>query len=207
MKKSLIFFFTLTLLFIFAQPAHACEPCLEVLTLEETAAVADLVIIGKKVKNGPNVNGGGIGSSPDWIEVKVIEVLKGEIEETTIKVNSWNGMCAYGIVIEDKGEHLIFLQKVDPSTHDGIQYDAVEWGCAVTRYPIEDDIVIKEYEEQRIPLDEFLALLELERKEPEPTEKENTKDTEGSTGMPLCTGWMLFLPLAGIIWKKSVSRG
>ena len=111
----------------------------------------------------------------------------------------WNSPRSdYGIVIEDKSKYLIFLQEVDPSTHDGIQYDAVEWGCAVTRYPIEDDIVIKEYEDEQIPLDEFLAGLGLERQAPPPEQIEGSDNS----GLPICTGWVLFLPLITVVWKK-----
>ena len=207
MKKTLIFLFALTLVVIITQPAQACEPCLEVLTLEETAAAADLIIIGKKVGEGPRTDDGEGWGGPEWIEVQVIEVLKGKVDQTTIKVNSWYGMCAYGIIIQDKREYLIFLHKPD-SPQDETQYAPVEWGCAVTRYPIEDSIVIKEYEDDQIPLDDLLTQLGLKRQapptpEPKPTE-EVTKSTGNSdtTGWQICPGWILLLPLAGIIWKK-----
>lgn len=140
---------SLLLTFLLTPPAvYACEPCAEILGLEETAAQADLIIIGQKIAEGPHTGVGG----PDWIMVKVIEILKGQVENEQIQVNSWDGMCAYGIVVDDNEAYVMFLEKGSD------QYDTVEFGCAVTTLPIKGEGV--ELEGQVVPIDDLMAKLE-----------------------------------------------
>jgi hypothetical protein len=156
MKKLLIFSISILILLVIVSPAKACEPCFKILTLEETAEQADLIIIGKKVKEGPSTGQYPQGG-PDWIEIKVLETLKGEAPANRIKVNSWDGMCNYGIIITDKREYLIFLAEREDF------YKAVDIGCAAKQFPIENGIV--EMYEESVPLDEFVTRLGLERGE------------------------------------------
>lgn len=149
MRKKLVIIATAFAVLTFAQIVHACEPCEKVLTLEETIEQADLIVVGKKYGNGPlsgpenqpNIYG------PEWISVQVEKVLKGETNKDKIKVNSWSGMCGYGIVIDDEERYLIFMEKGD------VRYNSVQWGCSVTKLPIVENGVVTEG--TRFTIDEF----------------------------------------------------
>jgi hypothetical protein len=122
-------------LLVIPQIAFACEPCPidMMLDLDGTAAQADLIIVGQLVGEGPDMDTG-----PDWISVRVIELWKGSAPDEPIQVNSWDGMCAYGIIMEGETLHLIFLED------KGEQYDAVNYGCGVHSLPIVDGQVTVE---------------------------------------------------------------
>jgi hypothetical protein len=132
-----------------AAAVRACEPCAELLDLDETAQQADLVVIGEQVNSGPST-----GSGPDWIVVRVDEVLKGDPPGERIRVNGWDGMCPYGIVVEP-GIYVMFL------ADEGEMYAAVNYGCAVKTLPVTGENV--EVDEQSMPLDELAATLDLTR--------------------------------------------
>ena len=71
MKKLLVLFVFLFFFLLISSPARACEPCFKILTLEETAAQADLIIIGRKGREGPSTGDYPHGG-PDWIEIRII---------------------------------------------------------------------------------------------------------------------------------------
>jgi len=98
------------IMLIFSSEIYACEPCGNSLDFNETVRRSDLVIIGEKFSDGPWTGLRDSQAGPDWIEVKVHDVLKGESNEDAITINSWNGMCSYGILIGD-GKHIIFLKR------------------------------------------------------------------------------------------------
>ena len=145
LSLAVIFFLGIILL---TNSARACEPCVEILDVEQTTAAAELIIIGRLVREGPST-----GSGPDWLEIEVLEVWKGELAQRRIQVNSWDGMCAYGVILFDHEPHLIFLVK------QGDMYDTVEAGCAVRSMLIEGDQI--KTEEGLVPLDQFAATLGL----------------------------------------------
>jgi len=129
---------------------YACEPCLETLNLDETVGRADLIIVGQKIKDGPpsGPEGDVIDYGPDWIEVKILEILKGETSEEIIKVNSWSAMCSYGIVIDDR-DYVMFLEyrsvkESSPLLDEDYTYNAVNYGCAEKTILIDDDSDIDE---------------------------------------------------------------
>jgi hypothetical protein len=127
------------------QIAYACEPCPEVLTFEESVAAADLIIIGERVGSGPST-----GDGPDWIMVDIYEILKGNTTETRIRVNSWDGMCPYGIVVDD-GLYVMILDQFED------QYDSVHWGCSVKTFPVESEMVMMG--DGPVPIDDFVQML------------------------------------------------
>lgn len=136
-----------------ANPAQACEPCFEIWDLDQTAEGADLIIVGRKVSEGPST-GDAPNGGPDWIQVRVEEVLKGEVDANQIQVNSWDGMCDYGIVA-DSGSYVMFL------AWNGEMYGAVNIGCAVRQYPVQGDVV--DVDGQAMAMDAFASSLGLER--------------------------------------------
>ncbi|MGD8821561.1 MAG: hypothetical protein PVG63_00535 [Anaerolineales bacterium] len=149
MKRNLL----LAAMFIFGllmltDAARACEPCVEILDLEQTTTAADVIVIGRLVREGPST-----GFGPDWLEIEILEVWKGELEQARIQVNSWDGMCAYGVILFDHEPHLIFLEK------QGDIYDTVENGCAVRSILIEGNQIITD--DGPVPLDEFADSLGL----------------------------------------------
>lgn len=147
MKKwSFLAVVTLLGLVIVSYSARACEPCFEILNLEDTTAAADLIVVGRLVREGPST-----GTGPDWIEIAVLEVWKGEAPQTVLRVNSWDGMCAYGIILLNRDSYLIFLEA------EGESYDAVNYGCAVRSMPVRNDEI--EYEEGLYSLDAFAELM------------------------------------------------
>lgn len=147
MRKWLFVIVTFILGFLMATTlAQACEPCMEFLNLEDTTAAADLIVVGQLVREGPST-----GTGPDWIDIEIIEVWKGEAPQSVIRVNSWDGMCAYGIILQNRDSYLIFLEA------EGENYDAVNYGCAVRSMPIQSEQI--EYEEQAYSLDALAELL------------------------------------------------
>jgi hypothetical protein len=136
--KKFIFIAAIFSFFFVSPPAFACEPCSNSLSFDETLSKADLIIIGQKVAEGPRSDfGEGYGGS-DWIEVKVIEILKGSIPNKEIKINSWDAMCPYGIVVDDNRNYLMLLQKKATPGED-YQYDSVDSGCAERSYLVENN--------------------------------------------------------------------
>jgi hypothetical protein len=149
MTKRLLLATTIVLgLMMLTNSARACEPCVEILDLEQTTAAAELIVIGSLVREGPST-----GSGPDWLEIEVLEVWKGGLDQGRIRVNSWDGMCAYGITLLDHEPHLIFLDR------RGDMYDAVEFGCSVRSLLIEGDQI--QTENGLLPIDEFAASIGL----------------------------------------------
>ncbi|MGD8457153.1 MAG: hypothetical protein PVF83_12275 [Anaerolineales bacterium] len=186
MKKSLALIGLLILLLAFASPARACEPCYRILTLEETAEAADLIIIGKLAGEGPSTGDYPHGG-PDWIDVQVLETLKGK-PSAMIRVNSWDGMCAYGIILPDKQDYLIFLEEGEEL------YNSVEIGCSTRQFPVMDEMVVLENE--TVPLDELVARLGVEREKVE-------KD---SGVLPVC-GWLGFgVVLVGVMFWRNKNK-
>jgi hypothetical protein len=136
----------LTAALLIALDAHACEPCQHIATFDEAADAARLIIVGQVVAEGPST-----GSGPDWITVQVIDVLKGDPPDTRIRVNSWDGMCGYGIVLA-KGEQAVMLLE-----DSGDQYITVNYGCAISQYAMTDGAVI--VDDQPVALTDFATLL------------------------------------------------
>ncbi len=149
MKKSffiagIVFYFLITISVV-----YACQPCGSSLNFEETAAKADLIIIGQRTDFSSNEQDS-FSNLPDSINVKIFEILKGDIKQNEIIINSWNGMCGYGITVDD-AIYVMFLQeKVEI-------YDAIDSGCSIKTYLIEDDKV--NFEGKKILIDEFVNKL------------------------------------------------
>jgi len=124
MKRNSVFCNAVLLLIVMTARVYACEPCAVALDFEQTVRQADLIIVGQKVLDGPRTDFGEGYGGPDWIDIEILEILKGEESKKRIKVNGWDAMCSYGIVI-DKGEYIIFLKRRDVPDED-YQYDAGE---------------------------------------------------------------------------------
>lgn len=139
MKKIIFILIGFIVISLLSVPVLACEPCPEnkILNFEQTAQKADLIIIGQKVSDGPSTKsyGSNFSGGPEWIKVKVLEIIKGDTKDQKIQIKSWYGMCAYGIIINDNKPHVIFLQKCNK------QYCAVNSGCAIRTFPVEGNII------------------------------------------------------------------
>lgn len=138
--------------------AAACEPCAESWDLTRTAQEADLVVLAQKVREGSSTDHGRVlgerrpQGGPDWIDVKVLRTFKGGVSASRLRANSWDGMCRFGIVVDDR-PHVLFLMK--PSS--GNEYQALNFGCSVTALPVEEDQV--HLGEQTVSLATFAAWL------------------------------------------------
>ena len=153
MKNSIILGYALFLFVFTASVGNACEPCAKILNFEESVKEADLIIIGQKVSEGPRSDFRGEGyGGPDWIEVKIMQVLKGERPAERIKVNSWDAMCDYGIVVE-KDNVYVMLLKQRKVTDEDYQFDAVNFGCGVKIYALEGEFI--NFDGKRISVVDF----------------------------------------------------
>jgi len=146
------------ILLLSAKTACACEPCSKTLDFDETARKSNLIIIGQKIADGPRSDFGEGYGGPDWIEVKITKIFKGNSSKDTIKVNSWDGMCPYGIVVDDK-PHIMFLQKRS-SIEENYEYDAVDYGCSVHTLPAENNKIT--YKGENINTKEFSKILNID---------------------------------------------
>jgi len=159
MKNKFIVLFTGFLFVFLSSGVYACEKCFPTLNLEETVAESDLIIIGQKISEGPHTDPRPDGyGGPDWIEIEIEKIVKGQTKEKKIKVNSWDAMCRYGIIIDDQ-KYIMFLKErnVEDETYE---YDAVNYGCAVKTYLIKEDMV--EFERRKfVPMDEFINELKI----------------------------------------------
>jgi len=154
MKNSIIII--LFLVFGMAPASYACEPCAKILNFEESVKEADLIIIGEKISEGSRSDFGEGYGGPDWIEVKIKQILKGEIEAERIKVNSWDAMCSYGILVESDKSYVMFLKRRDV-THEDYRFDAVNYGCGVKTYAVENNLI--NIDGENISVDDFMKRL------------------------------------------------
>jgi len=140
---------------LFLKNGSACEPCLSTLTLQETARAADLIITGRKVAQYPPKGMGAVFGGPDWIRVEVYDVLKGQEQRDSIKINSYNGMCGYGVVINDEEVYIMFLQKAQ---NNMVDYDSVNGGCAVKSLLIKNGLVA--YNDSMVAMDIITVMID-----------------------------------------------
>ena len=132
--------------FLFASSiVYACEPCPSTLNFEETVEKSDLIVIGQRTDFSPNEQDS-FETLPESINVDIIEILKGSNNQNQITVNSWDGMCGYGIVVDDK-EYVMLLQKKDN------MYDAVNFGCSIKTFSVDNGLV--DFNGDKISIDEF----------------------------------------------------
>lgn len=152
MKNPFILLVTITGSLFFCVMLFACEPCASRFNLIETIQKADLIILGQKSGDGE------VGSleQPEWIEVRIISVLKGKTMEDKIKVNSWDGDCPYGVVIDDR-KYVMFLAKRETSDEE-YTYDTLNSGCAVKTFLVDAEMV--SVQGKKMPLDEFVTMID-----------------------------------------------
>ncbi len=137
--------------------ALACQPCAAELDWRQTAREADVIVIGRQFFAGPTKPKGG----PDWIDLKVDEELAGEAISEVVRVNSWDGMCAYGIELPNRDPHIVFLTETNLARTKA-HYSSVALGCGAKSFAIVDDHVVMD--KTRMPLAEFIAEIQALRK-------------------------------------------
>jgi len=114
--------------------ACACEPCQQVLDLDVSLAKATLVVVGRRTDYAQaEQERWSRQQGPDTIDVAVERVLKGAAPKR-ITVDSWQGMCPYGIVVD--GDRYVMILAGEPPV-----YQSVESGCAVKVLPVVRDLV------------------------------------------------------------------
>lgn len=133
--------------------ALACEPCAQRMDWMQTAKAADVIVVGRKFDDGPNTGSGG----PDFIDLKVDDELVGVAISEVVRVNSWDGMCPYGVQINNGDPHIVFLRTTNLAKTKA-HYSAVSQGCSATAFPIIDDYVVMG--KTKMPLDQFKAKLQ-----------------------------------------------
>lgn len=105
---------------------YACEECPtdHEIGLQETIDRSELIIVGYRSDSSTE-------EYPQTIEITAKQILKGELTENPITVESFTSDCEYGIIIFDETDYIIFLRD------DGDVYAPVNQACAVTKLPYE----------------------------------------------------------------------
>lgn len=136
-----------------ASVAVACQPCLaeKSLTLEQSIAQADLIVVGYRHEVQPPQDN---DETPQQTKVQVMRVLRGSVKENQIMVHSYSGMCPYGVVLPDDKPYVLILR----ASGDGTTYSAVD-RCSVKTLRVAADanetVTLDEYEQKTLPLDKF----------------------------------------------------
>ncbi len=156
---------TLFLILIFAvfvltaMPTRACEPCEKFMSLDDVVERADVILIGNRQDPPWFFNDNHSGEGPPKIKVKVNRVLKGVIEKDTIIVDSWSGMCAYGITLYKEKNVLMLLKASANSNQNPKSYMAVDF-CGPKQFKIIDGYLTKETMRGTQKIDERVMALE-----------------------------------------------
>lgn len=105
---------------------YACEECPtdHEIGLQETIDRSEVIIVGYRSDSNTE-------EYPQTIEITAKQILKGELNENPITVESFTSDCEYGIIIFDETDYIIFLRD------DGDVYAPVNQACAVTKLPYE----------------------------------------------------------------------
>jgi hypothetical protein len=136
-----------------ASVALACQPCLaeKSLTLEQSLAQADLIVVGYRSKLQPPQEN---DKTPQQTAVQVTRVLRGSVKENQISVHSYSGMCPYGVVLPDDKPYVLILR----ASGDATTYNAVD-RCSVKALRVAADadqtVTLDEYEKKTLPLDKL----------------------------------------------------
>ena len=152
---------------LYSAPADACSPCPEDATLSQQVENADLIALVRFIE----VARGDRPTQSESIAVEVVEVIKGEPrykkklidffkavpDDKRIILNSWAGMCDYGITISHNSSWtwLIF---VEWSSHED-QYMALR--CGEKQALVTGDSVT--LDGKKVPLTDLSKALGLER--------------------------------------------
>ena len=108
----------------------ACEPCATTLDADASIERAELIIVGQRADYSARETQLSVGG-PDTVRVKVLQVLKGQPAQDEVVVNAWDGMCDYGIVVDDRSYVMLLQQR-------GAIYDAVDYGCGLKALLVEN---------------------------------------------------------------------
>lgn len=155
--RHFIISFILSLVFL-NNAALACEPCPEMLDIRQTAEKADIILLAHRPGYTPaedtkirQMQG------PETIELQVLDVLKGDYKDPKITVQSWSGMCQYGIYLKDETA-VVFLshRETEQTLPLGIkltrhEYDSVNMGCSVHSLPLVNDHIQTGQDQMTIP--------------------------------------------------------
>jgi len=186
------FLLTFLVFLSFVGLSSACQPCLKNYSFDEAVKKADLIILGQKIKAWSD-NPKASPNQPEWVEVAVKEVFKGELSAKQVKIHSYYGMCPYGVVLPDDKSYLMLLEKEDD------HFRAVYQGCAVNKYLVEDNKVL--FEDEKISIDDFV------KKIGQGGKREMVKE-DNPLGLliPLLGGLLVLIGLFYLIWKFENKR-
>lgn len=128
--------------------AWSCEPC-ALYDLKKTIKLADLIVVGKKSENQDGLTQTGAADKPDVVRVRVIMSLKSKAPAGELVVNSYDGECPNGMVVDATHYYVMFLEK------QGNEYDSVQRGCGIKTLVYENASVI--VDGKPMVLDDFEA--------------------------------------------------
>ena len=156
-KRSCLVVITLILV-VFGFPGQVfSEKCDRVLNFEETVKAADLIIVGNKIVDDEELSRSTVYLDTDMMLVKVENVLKGKLKNKTIKVLT-NASIPDGWGIDmDAKTYVIFLAREKDVSRE--EYHAVNFGCAVKIYLLEDQYV--SFGDELTPIESFVEKINL----------------------------------------------
>jgi hypothetical protein len=153
---------TLVILFILlAKVGFTCEPCFKRLDLKESLKKADLVVVASKLSEGPHTSGDAKGDGwggPDWYVINIEEILKGNENQSQVRVNGFDGMCNYGVNLGD-GQYLLILTKASQQAkeYEANDYHAVDYACSIKQLTLKNENFV--YLEETISFEKIKEMI------------------------------------------------
>lgn len=135
--------------------AIACQPCIERRSLEKSAKQASVIVW---VRNEDRNSRGSLRSGPDFVDLTVKKIIKGDPDPDYVKVRSWYGECAYGAQMQLGAEAILLLEEATDiySGKPNGTYKLVEDGCSEGQLDMyEDDKIL--VNDKLVPVSSFIS--------------------------------------------------
>ena len=109
--------------------AEACMQCISRSPLPRTVDQASVIAL---VVNNDRNSAASLESGPEIVNLTVLKVYKGSLDEGTIPVHSWYGECAYGVHMGLYEQAIVMIQEMNDINTGGFDgtYKLVEEGCS-----------------------------------------------------------------------------
>ncbi|MDD3370660.1 MAG: hypothetical protein PHE27_02420 [Alphaproteobacteria bacterium] len=108
------------------------------MSIAESIEKADAVIVAERTTESEGEAKGDLSALPPFIDIDVLDILKGNVPEHKIRVKSFSGMCPYGIYFQKGTKAVVIL------AHRQSYYDAVAGHCSVRVLPYDGEKVVAE---------------------------------------------------------------
>lgn len=117
------------LFLVLPSAAMACDPCFNRISLSKSITRASLIV---QVVNRDRNSSSNMTQGPEYVNLTVEKVLKGEPDDAVIKVHSWYGECVYGVHLALNERAVLLLEESTDILSGGFDgsYKLVEDGCS-----------------------------------------------------------------------------